>query len=507
MEEDSTSDESSDTSHMDYCILGIDIGTTSVKASIITTKNNQVEAHYVKDTQANIPPKTDFGENKQDVSKIISAMNFCVSKLPKPLLSQVSAIGICCQMHGVTCWTHTSKRQAWNIVEKDKNVRYDVIPENISPLYTWQDTRCDKSFLDRLPRPHSHINIATGYGIPTLFWLTKYESQLLKQFNCAGTIGDFVVAMLCNLDKPVMSEQNAASWGYYNCLTGTWNTDILTAYNFPMHLLPEVAPAGTTAGYLTENWHSIPAGTAIGVAMGDIQCSVLSSIQSNKDAILNISTSAQITYVANKFQPTGGPPLPGPVEYIPYFNHTYVAIAASLNGGNCLATFVKTLQQWALELGYSVPQSKVWDKVLYLANEDTTNSDLKIRPTCLGERHNPEMKSSVYNITMNNLQLGTVFKSLCRGLIDNLHDMMPSRLLHEAKISRILGNGKGLIRNPILQKSIEEVFQLPLELVPGGEAATGAAIAMSDVLEGSVSNLSRRSETGSQNKLTTDEYY
>lgn len=80
--------------------------------------------------------------------------------------------------------------------------------------------------------------------------------------------------------------------------------------------------------------------------------------------------------------------------------------------------------------------------------------------------------------------------------------MMPSRLLHEAKISRILGNGKGLIRNPILQKSIEEVFQLPLELVPGGEAATGAAIAMSDVLEGSVSNLSRRSETGSQNKLT-----
>lgn len=174
-----------------------------------------------------------------------------------------------------------------------------------------------------------------------------------------------------------MSEQNAASWGYYNCLTGTWNTDILTAYNFPMHLLPEVAPAGTTAGYLTENWHSIPAGTAIGnnsklnsfvslmdlvsgVAMGDIQCSVLSSIQSNKDAILNISTSAQITYVANKFQPTGGPPLPGPVEYIPYFNHTYVAIAASLNGGNCLATFVKTLQQWALELGYSVPQCNNW---------------------------------------------------------------------------------------------------------------------------------------------------
>ena len=42
-----------------------------------------------------------------------------------------------------------------------------------------------------------------------------------------GTIQDLVVAMLCGLDSPVMSVQNAASWGYFNTQTATWNTELL----------------------------------------------------------------------------------------------------------------------------------------------------------------------------------------------------------------------------------------------------------------------------------------
>jgi len=44
------------------------------------------------------------------------------------------------------------------------------------------------------------------------------------------------------------------------------------------------------------------------------------------------------------------------VQYFPYFDNQYLAVAASLNGGNSLALFVKILQQWAHELGFSVPQ-------------------------------------------------------------------------------------------------------------------------------------------------------
>jgi len=45
-----------------------------------------------------------------------------------------------------------------------------------------------------------------------------------------------------------------------------------------------------------------------------------------------------------------------PVEYFPYFDGKYLAVAASLNGGNTLAAFVRMLQQWTLELGFNVTQ-------------------------------------------------------------------------------------------------------------------------------------------------------
>ena len=35
-----------------------------------------------------------------------------------------------------------------------------------------------------------------------------------------------------------------------------------------------------------------------------------------------------------------------PVQYFPYFEDSYLAIAASLNGGNVLAHFVTMLQDW-----------------------------------------------------------------------------------------------------------------------------------------------------------------
>lgn len=93
------------------------------------------------------------------------------------------------------------------------------------------------------------------------------------------------------------------------------------------------------------------------MALGDLQCSVLATIEKTHDAVLNISTSAQLAFVANDFKPTTTP-LEGRIAYYPYFDGKYLAVAASLNGGNALATFVQMLQQWTVELGFSVPQCK-----------------------------------------------------------------------------------------------------------------------------------------------------
>nr|CAI5842589.1 unnamed protein product [Callosobruchus analis] len=461
--------------------LGIDIGTTSVKVCIVNLSTNEVEAQHVKDTQSNIPSDTGPSGNKQDVFKIISTLNLCVSKLPKHLLQEVQAIGVCGQMHGIMFWKNEDNDKAWEIIVKDTTIRYDVVPERVSNLYTWQDNRCDSAFLERLPKPDSHLNIASGFGCATMFWMRKHKPEKLKKYNCSGTIADFAVAMLCNMDQPVMSYQNAASWGYFNCATNQWNKELLQEADFPVNLLPEVGESGAVAGNLAGDWHSIPKGTPVGIGLGDLQCSVLSTVERPTDAVLNISTSAQITFVVDQYQPPAGPPKVSAVEHFPYFKHQYIAVAASLNGGNALATFVKMLQQWTLELGFNVPQAKVWEKLLSIGLEESAISDLQIRPTCLGERHSPDRMASVSNIHVGNLHLAKVFRALCKGLVENMRSrfsMMPREILQEAKIDRIVGNGSGLSRNKVLQAEVQQQYLLPLVFTKGGDAAKGAALAV-----------------------------
>ncbi|KAJ4439099.1 hypothetical protein ANN_15056 [Periplaneta americana] len=154
-------------------VLGIDIGTTSVKVCIVDPNNKQVICKQAKDTQANVPSEMGSEGNKQDVPKIISALNSCVSRLPKDHLKQVGKIGICGQMHGIMLWCNKNDKKAWDCTETYMGCRFEVPKENVSALYTWQDSRCDRSFLDKLPVPRCHLAACSGYGCATLFWIAK----------------------------------------------------------------------------------------------------------------------------------------------------------------------------------------------------------------------------------------------------------------------------------------------------------------------------------------------
>lgn len=68
-------------------------------------------------------------------------------------------------------------------------------------------------------------------------------------------------------------------------------------------------------------------------------------------SVLNISTSAQLTFaMPADFKPPDSPHPHSSISYFPYFDSSYLAVAASLNGGNVLATFVEMLTGWMKEL-------------------------------------------------------------------------------------------------------------------------------------------------------------
>ncbi|KAJ6657217.1 hypothetical protein lerEdw1_002584 [Lerista edwardsae] len=458
------------------CILGIDLGTSSVKAALVeeTAQGPAVFGSCTKETRAQIASQASgLQVNEQDVGKIIAALNECLGNLPQQHLQRVCRIGVSGQMHGIMFWK-AGHGCRWTECGTGKKFE----PDEVSHLITWQDGRCSSSFLSSLPQPQSHLSVATGFGCATIFWYLKNSPDFLKSYDSAGTIQDYVVAMLCGQERSRMSVHNAASWGYFNTTSKSWNVDILRESHFPIHLLPEVVEPGDLAGRSTCKWHQIPKGIDVGAALGDFQCSVYSCMTESTDAVLNISTSAQLTLLMPLgFQPRESPDPQSPVAYFPYFADRHLAVAASLNGGNVLATFVDVLSRWMAELGLEVPESALYPRMIQAALAQATTT-LAISPTVLGERHMPDRLASVTGIGVSDLSLGHVTRALCRGVVQNLHSMLPSECLVEAGVKRILASGSALSRNEVLRQEVEMMYPLPVVYGKAVDAAVGAALVM-----------------------------
>ena len=209
-------------------VLGIDLGTTAVKVSLINAISRELLGTWLSETRAAVNNDVVQSANEQNVSNILSAVDVCMSNISPGMLSKVTGIGICGQMHGLVLWKKADIRKA------DESYGYGLANQfsKISHLYTWQDGRCSSDFLSSLPPPRSHLRMATGFGCATIFWLARHQPELLEIYDCAGTVQDFLVTALCGLDKPVMSAQNAASWGYFDTMKNSWNTDMYVILYF-----------------------------------------------------------------------------------------------------------------------------------------------------------------------------------------------------------------------------------------------------------------------------------
>ena len=198
--------------------LGVDLGTTTVKVALVDIRTKNVVQTKSRETHATLMSELGTSGNEQDAGKILTALQFCLSGLPKDALTRVVKIGVSGQMHGVMLW---KSGRAWI---RNSFGRLDV--DIASHLFTWQDGRCKGEFLESLPQPRSHIKLATGLGCVTLLWLQRHQPAFVAGYDCAGTVQDFVVSVLCALERPAMSVQNATSWGYFDTIDKSWNVDM-----------------------------------------------------------------------------------------------------------------------------------------------------------------------------------------------------------------------------------------------------------------------------------------
>lgn len=127
--------------------------------------------------------------------------------------------------------------------------------------------------------------------------------------------------------------------------------------------------------------------------------------------------------------------------------------------------------------GLEVEESTVYSRMIQAAarQKDTC---LTITPTVLGERHLPDQLASVTRISSSDLSLGHVTRALCRGIVQNLHSMLPFQQLKEWGIERVVSSGSALSRNEVLKQEVQRAFPFLVTFGQDVDAAVGAALAL-----------------------------
>jgi sedoheptulokinase len=439
--------------------LGIDIGTSKTAAAIVNP-NGVPRAISSNAHSADLPSLPGFSE--QDALVLLQSAWTAVRALPRDLRRSLRGVGVTGQMHGV--------------------VILDPGGEPLTPLITWRDGRCNGgTFLQNL-NERTGAQLRTGYGCATLAWFAS-RGELPKEAGSAATIHDWIAARLCGASRPVTDPTDAASWGLFDLDTLGWNQQAVLAAGIPDQLLPEVVPCGSGIGVTSRSIADllgVPTGIPVAAAMGDNQTSLVATLREpEKELSLGLGTGGQLSAVQPPGTPASETTANGTAraaswEYRPYPGRRLVAVAASLCGGSAWQWLADTVLGWMRDLALpAMPIETLFARLNDLA--DPSSGGIAVHPHFLGERHDPSRRASIEGITLDNLSLGRLARALARGICENLREMLPPSL--RAGRIRIMASGNALDRNPLLRRSAEEVFGMPVVL--GGiqeAAAVGAAL-------------------------------
>lgn len=433
--------------------LGIDLGTSKVAVVAADAETGAPAATAACPTNADIPCPAPRAE--QEPGRILNAVDSCIQEIPEGTREQVVAIGTAGQMHGVMLCSADYR--------------------DTSSLVTWQDGRCgEDGFLDRLAEKTGSATLRTGYGCATLAWFAENEPDLLQHFDRATTIPDYFVAGIVRNNRNITDPTNAAAWGLYDLDASAWSGGQIDAAGIPARLLPGIQPSGSVAGELNEEhaarW-GIPPGIPITLPIGDNQASLLATLRDPvHEVALTLGTGGQLSVVVDDIEDV---PAADTIEVRPYLNGKTIAVAAALCGGLAVTWLVDSLLRWCKAMGVEPPERDSLFKHIDRLALENAGSPLQVCPSFLGERTDPTRRGAMAGIDLENFTLGNLSAALVRGVVQNLHDMMPRELLQNR--SRVIGSGNGL-RLMAMQAAVEEVFGLPMELTEEREeAALGAA--------------------------------
>jgi xylulokinase len=427
--------------------IGIDLGTSGVKAILLDEQGNVLASQTEKLTVSRPHPlwsEQDPGHWWQVTDRAVRGLS------EQHSLQQVMAIGLAGQMHGAT------------LLDKDDQV--------LRPAILWNDGRCAKEceLLEAQVKNSRAITgnlMMTGFTAPKLLWVKRHEPEVFARVAKVLLPKDYLRLQMTGTYASDMSDAAGTMW--LDVAKRDWSDEMLAACGLNRDQMPVLFEGcdatGTLLPEVAQRWglSAVPvvagggdnAAGAVGVGMANAG-----------QAMLSLGTSGVYFAVSEGF-------LSKPESAVHSFCHAlpgrWHLMSVMLSAASCL--------DWAATL---TGQPSVQALIAAAEQADDSAGDLWFLPYLSGERtphNNPEAKGVFFGLTYQHGP-NELAKSVLEGVGYALADNMD--VVHDCGVKpksiTLIGGGA---RSSYWRQMLADISGLQLDYRTGGDVgpALGAA--------------------------------
>ncbi|MGM9674736.1 MAG: xylulokinase, partial [Bacteroidaceae bacterium] len=313
-------------------LLGYDIGSSSVKASLVDAQTGKcvASAFYPKSEASIIAVRPGWAEqdphNWWENLKLATADVMATSGADS---AAIAAIGISYQMHGLVC------------VDKDQQV--------LRPSIIWCDSRAvpyGQQAFDTLGHEHclGHLlNSPGNFTAAKLAWVKENEPRVFERIDKIMLPGDYIAMRLTG--EACTTVSGLSEGMLWDFKTGSPATFLMEYYGFSPSIIPQIVPTFSEQGRvsaLSADELGLRAGIPVTYRAGDQPNNALSLNVFNPGEIASTAGTSGVVYGVN-----------GNVNYDPesrvnsfaHVNHsdsqTRLGVLLCINGTGILNSWIK----------------------------------------------------------------------------------------------------------------------------------------------------------------------
>ncbi|MFN0192761.1 MAG: xylulokinase, partial [Aestuariivirga sp.] len=420
--------------------LGLDIGTSSVKAILIDDKR-KVVASASAALKVSRPHAGWSEQNPQDWWKATNAAVAALRRAKPKAVAAVAGIGLSGQQHGATI-----------LDSSDKPLR---------PAILWNDAR---SFAEceeierREPRSRDITgNIAlAGFTAPKLVWVKKHEPRVFEKTAKVLLPKDYVRLCMTGEYASDMSDSSGTLW--LNIARREWSDEMLAATDMSRDQMPKLYEGTEATGQLTASvakaW-GMPKRPVVAGGGGDNPASAcgIGAVRDNV-AFVSLGTSGVLFVSNDRFRPNAGKAIHAFCHAVPNAWHQMGVILSAAGSLEWLAGLLKTpAPKLTSAIGEKIAGPSPVLFLPYLSGERTPVADARARGIFMRLAHESDAKVLTH----------AVLDGVAFAFRDSLE------ALHEAgtRLERVMAVG-GATRSALWMKIIATVLGIPIDLPEAG---------------------------------------